>query len=80
MCHLHNERGLSLPDISLLGSLAKILKVDIADILDGKMGANRRINIEDDIEKVTKELTCFYKKKGKKCVFNGYVYIRRFFW
>ena len=62
------ERGLSLPDVSLLGELAKILEVDIADVLDGKKGTNRKINVEEEIERVTKELTLIHKKKRKKFI------------
>ena len=35
------ERGLSLPDISLLKKLAEILDVEVIDILEGKKNSNK---------------------------------------
>jgi transcriptional regulator with XRE-family HTH domain len=46
------ERGLSLPDITLLRKLAKILKVDVIDILDGQIGTTKKISIEKDFIKL----------------------------
>lgn len=60
------ERGLSLPDITLLRKLADVLKVDVVDILDGQKGTGRKINIEEEIEKITKEQSKIHKKKRNK--------------
>lgn len=57
------ERGLSLPDITLITKLASILEVDVVDILEGKRGTNKKINIE---KKITEELSLIHKKKIKK--------------
>lgn len=62
------ERGLSLPDITLLGKLSKILKVDIADILEGKKGTTKKINVEKEVERITKELSLIHKKKKHKLI------------
>jgi len=62
------ERGLSLPDITLLGKLSKILKVDMADILEGQLGTTKKINIEEEIERITKELSSIHKKKKLKLI------------
>lgn len=63
------ERGLSLPDITLLTELAKVLDTEITDILDGKKGTTRKINVEEEIEKITKELNEKHRRKMKK--FSG---------
>ena len=62
------ERGLSLPDISLLNKLAKILNVEVIDILDGKKGTTRKINIENEIKKIKDELKKQNKKRIKKII------------
>lgn len=62
------ERGLSLPDITLLNKLAKILDVEVIDILDGKKGTTRKINIEEEIEKIKIELNKKNKKKTKRII------------
>ena len=40
------ERGLSLPDITLLEKLAQELDVDVSEILQGKRGKKENINVE----------------------------------
>ena len=62
------ERGLSLPDIALLRKLAKILKVDVIDILDGQIGTTKKINVEKEIEKLKKEISILHKNKIKKFI------------
>ena len=62
------ERGLSLPDISLLNKLAEILNVEVIDILDGKKGTTRKINIENEIKKIKDELKKQNKKRIKKII------------
>ena len=62
------ERGLSLPDISLLNKLAEILDVEVIDIIEGKKGATKKINIEEEIEKIKDELKKQNKKRTKKII------------
>ena len=56
------ERGLSLPDISLLKKLAEALDVDVIDIIEGKKNSNKKINIEEELERITNDLN----KKNKR--------------
>ena len=57
------ERGLSLPDISLLKKLAETLDVDVIDILEGKKNSNKKINIEEELEKIKNNLNKKHKRK-----------------
>lgn len=57
------ERGLSLPDISLLKKLAEILDVEVIDILEGKKNSNKKINIEEELEKIKTNLNKKHKRK-----------------
>lgn len=45
------ERGLSLPDIKILEKLALELNVDVSEILFGERGKNKKINIQEEIDK-----------------------------
>ena len=45
------ERGLSLPDITLLEKLAIQLDVDVSEILCGEQGKKEKINIQEEIDK-----------------------------
>ncbi len=63
------ERGLSLPDITLLGKLADILGVEVVDILDGQKGTDRKINIEEEVIKITNDLNKVHKKKRNRILF-----------
>ena len=45
------ERGLSFPDITILEKLAFELNVDVSEILCGKRGKCKKINIEEEIDK-----------------------------
>ena len=67
------ERGLSLPDITLLNKLANILDVEVVDILDGKKETTRKINIEEEIEKIKIEL-------NKRHFWNTNIYISISMW
>ena len=62
------ERGINLPDITLLDKLSKILNVDIKDILTGEIGSNKQINIEEDLARIKKELSEANKKKKNKFI------------
>ena len=43
LCHLHNERGNSIPDVSILKSLSNILNVSGTELINGE-----RINNEKE--------------------------------
>lgn len=45
------ERGLSLPDITVLEKLAIELDVDVSEILCGERGKDKKINIQEEIDK-----------------------------
>lgn len=62
------ERGLSLPDISLLNQLAKVLDVEVVDILDGKKGSTRKINIEKEMENIKDKLKKQNKKRTRRII------------
>ncbi len=62
------ERGLSLPDITLLKQLAKILDVEVNDILDGKKQTTRKINTEEEIAKIKSQLNKKNKQKTKRII------------
>ena len=46
------ERGLSLPDITILTKLADILEVTIEDILNGEITKKKNIDIDKKIEQL----------------------------
>lgn len=50
------ERGLSLPDITIIDALAQELGVDVSEILNGEKGKKENINIEEEINKAIKEI------------------------
>jgi len=62
------ERGISLPDITLLKKLSKILQVDIEDILSGEKNTTKKIDVEKDLEKIKKEFSIAHKKKKNKLI------------
>lgn len=62
------ERGLSLPDITLLSKLSEILDVEIIDILDGKKETTRKMNVEDEIAKIKEEMNKRNKQKSKRII------------
>ena len=62
------ERGLSLPDITLLEKLSKILKVEIEDILSGEKNTTKKIDVEKDLEIIKKELLLTHQKKKNKLI------------
>ncbi len=58
------EMALSFPDITLLEKLAKELDVDISEILSGERGKNKKINVQEEIDKAI--LTIEQNQKKKK--------------
>ena len=61
------ERGVSLPDITMLNKLSKILGVSVNDILDGTKESNRKIDVNKEIENIPKVLCD--KHAGKMHIF-----------
>lgn len=62
------ERGLSIPDISILENLSKILDVEIEEILHGELGNKNKINIEKEINKIKEEINKANKKNKLKLI------------
>lgn len=60
------ERGLSLPDITLLKKLAEILDTEIVDILDGQKSSTKQMNVEEEVKRITAEISKIHKKKLRK--------------
>ena len=46
------ERGLSLPDITILSKLADILEVTVEDLLNGEITKNKDIDINKKVEEI----------------------------
>lgn len=69
------ERGLSFPDITLLSSLAKVLEVDVSEILNGEFGKDKSIDVKkaideaiENIDKKRKERNDRIKKNVSKWI------------
>ena len=60
------ERGLSLPDITILTKLADILEVTVEDILNGEITKKKNIDIDKKIEEETRKIVLNNKQKQKK--------------
>lgn len=45
------ERGLGFPDITILEKLAAELDVEVSELLCGERGKNKKINVQDEIDK-----------------------------
>lgn len=50
------ERGLSLPDITILKALATILDVDVSELLNGEKGKKTNIDVQEEIDKAVAKL------------------------
>ena len=61
------ERGLSLPDITLLTKLAEVLDVSVNDILNGEK-TNKNINIDKELTKIKKEINTNHHKNKIKLI------------
>lgn len=66
------ERGLSIPDLAILEKLASVLNVEISDILMGKKGKHKEIDIEEEINKATSELK---RKQIKRIIVIIFIFI-----
>lgn len=60
------ERGLSLPDITILNNLADILDTSVEEILKGEK--NEELDIQKEIKKITNEIKINQKNKIKKLI------------
>ena len=60
------ERGLSFPDITMLNLLPEFFEVDVSELLNGKKGSKKDI----DIEKVVNEAIEKYKNLEEKRKFK----------
>ncbi len=60
------ERGISLPDIQILNSLADILKVDVSEILNGEYGKKKNLDVEKAIDEAIENIHKEQEKKKKK--------------
>ena len=60
------ERGLSLPDITILESLASILGVEVSEILQGKNDKNNNINVTEEVNKILANIKKEQDEKNKK--------------
>lgn len=62
------ERGLSLPDITILSKLAETLEVTVEDILNGEINKKKNIDINKKIEEATRQIILNNKQKQKKII------------
>lgn len=60
------ERGLSLPDITLLQKLADELDIEVSDILNAQKGINNKLNVKKELEEVTLKIEKENKMKFRK--------------
>lgn len=63
------ERGLSLPDVTLLKKLASELNVTVADILDGNENNSKRKIDEEEVNEIIDKINKANKKKRNKILF-----------
>ncbi len=63
---MHNERGVNLPDISLLNSLSDILGVEIGDLLNGKKSIDK--TLEEKLKLAEEETKERRRKRKNKIV------------
>lgn len=57
------ERGLGLPDIMIVKSLAKTLDVSVSDILSGEKNENENVDVEAELTKIKERINHQHKKK-----------------
>ena len=57
------ERGLGMPDITIIKNLAKALDVSVNDILNGEETENNDIDIETKLTKISEKIEYQHKKK-----------------
>lgn len=60
------ERGLSIPDITVLEQMAKLFDVEISEILNGEKSNLKKVDLEKEVEKAILELD---KKKKRILAF-----------
>lgn len=72
MCHLHNERGMSLPDADKMLDLCNILEINVNELLNGE-----KINMKDynkKIEELLVEMAKQEEMKNKKMLINMFIF------
>lgn len=60
------ERGLSFPDITVLDSLAKVLDVDVSEILNGERGNKENIDVKQAIKEAIEQINKTKEKREKR--------------
>lgn len=60
------ERGLSFPDITLLNSLAKVLEVDVSEILNGEFGKDKNIDVQKSVDEALENINKKIKERNDK--------------
>lgn len=63
------ERGLNLPDITLLQKLAEEFDIEVSDILNAKIGDNSKINTKKELDDLKLQIEKENKIKIKKMIF-----------
>ena len=70
------ERGLSLPDITILTKLAETLNVEVIDILNGEKTNKKDVDVEKLIEETTIKLKQKQQTKIKKLLTIIFIIIK----
>ena len=60
------ERGLSMPDISLLIPLAEVLEVSVTELLEGRRLAQMEERKQDEVERLVKKALLFSEEAPEK--------------
>ena len=61
------ERGISFPDITILKKLAKVLDVEVEDILEGESKSKKK-SLESKIQEIQNQINESNRKKRKKLI------------
>lgn len=69
------ERGLSIPDIEILDKLSKEFDITIEEIIAGEKGNKQKLNIEEEIKKITNEINIQNKKSKIKLLLTFLIII-----
>lgn len=69
MCHLHNERGLSVPDAEMLISLSEVFEIPVSTILGENIEEKEKNDIKvlsEKLEVINEQLSIIHIKKRKR--------------
>ena len=66
------ERGVSLPDVTIINDLAKVLDVSVNDILNGEVSENKIDDVKEEIERIKKDIN---KKNKNKLILIVCIFI-----